>query len=137
VRDARCQPARASLSCCQHASSVFASAGLTVWDPALTIDNPKSDAGCQAGIGGTVPLVYNTSAKACVLPTSTGPSCVSFVVRSPTLFKHVRGRVLGVQTGELCAFGPVGRSNSSVTLDSKHACCMHGRSACIRAVSVV
>ncbi len=53
---------------------------------------------------------YDPVADACVLPS--GPGCRAFVVRPNAPYKFVRGTVVGVQFGEVCAFGPLSRTTS-------------------------
>jgi hypothetical protein len=78
------------------------------WDTVLAMVEPTSDADCQAGLSG-LPWVYDSDAAACVPPANSGPSCTSFAVGGSTPYKFVRGQALGVQIGELCAFGPLDR----------------------------
>ena len=50
----------------------------------------------------TVPGV-TTAPGACVAPS--GPGCHSVIVKPTTPYQYVRGRVMGVQFGSVCAFG--------------------------------
>ena len=47
---------------------------------------------------------------ACVAPS--GPGCHSVFVSPRGVFKYLRGTVLGVQFGAVCAFGPSTRSTA-------------------------
>ncbi len=99
--------------------TAVAEAGGLFWYPALTLENPSSSvgSGCQdpriTPVGTGTRWVYDSSAGACVLPASSGPSCTSFSLRPANPYQHVRGRALGVQLGELCAFGPSDRYNGT------------------------
>jgi hypothetical protein len=70
----------------------------------LSFANPTSDLDCPA------PWLFDADAEACVAPASSSAECHSFIVPPTDPYRFVRGSAVGVQLGELCAFGPEGRT---------------------------
>jgi hypothetical protein len=56
------------------------------------------------------PWVFDVDAGACVAPSGPGCHPVSWKPLRP--YRYVRGTAVGVQFGEVCAFGPPGRPTS-------------------------
>ncbi len=54
-------------------------------------------------------VVAGTNVGACVAPS--GPACHSAFFTPNIKYRYIRGSVLGVSFGEVCAFGGAGRSN--------------------------
>ena len=54
------------------------------------------------------PWVFNAVAGACVAPSGPGCHAVSFQPVAP--YRYIRATVVGAQFGEVCAFGPAGRT---------------------------
>lgn len=75
---------------------------------------PTSVGDCIAGpylpVNGPLPSwTYNSDAQACVPKTSNYAQCAAVYLVPPVEYMYVKGRAAGVQTGELCAFGPTER----------------------------
>ena len=72
--------------------------------PAPWVYSAAADVSGVASSGGAV--------GACVIPTSATGGCFSAFFTPTLKYKFIRGTVLGVQFGDVCAFGPASRPDN-------------------------